>query len=69
MNQFIDKEQIKNDDLTRPKYTQELFQTIINNTSHFNNYLDVACGSGQVNLFMLKKNFGCRKKKNKNIII
>jgi len=49
MDQFTDKDQINNYDLARPKYTNDIFSEIIKNTCNFNDYLDVACGTGQVN--------------------
>jgi ubiquinone/menaquinone biosynthesis C-methylase UbiE len=48
MDQFINKEQINFYDMTRPKYTEEIFQNIISNVKNFDNYLDLACGSGQL---------------------
>jgi ubiquinone/menaquinone biosynthesis C-methylase UbiE len=48
MDQFINQEQINFYDMTRPKYTEEIFQNIISNVKNFDNYLDLACGSGQL---------------------
>ena len=56
MDQFLNPEQIKNYDATRPKYTTEIFSDIINKTKSFNNYLDIACGCGQL-LLQLSDNF------------
>jgi SAM-dependent methyltransferase len=48
MNQFCNTEQINNYDATRPKYTPQIFKEIITKTKEFNNYLDIACGTGQL---------------------
>jgi len=48
MDQFSNIEQIKNYDLARPKYTSEIFCDIVKNSKNLENYLDVACGTGQV---------------------
>jgi len=56
MNQFIEKDQIKYYDILRPKYTQEIFHDIISSTKQYDNYLDIACGTGQL-LIPLAKSF------------
>ena len=49
MDQFICSTQTNNYDLTRPKYLKENFEEIIKSINNFENYLDIACGTGQVN--------------------
>jgi SAM-dependent methyltransferase len=56
MNQFCNSEQISNYDATRPRYTSEIFKEIINKCTSFTNYLDIACGTGQL-LIPLAPNF------------
>jgi len=59
MDQFVNNQQVEYYDATRPKYTQEIFDYIINSIvekGEKENYLDVACGSGQL-LFPLSKYF------------
>jgi SAM-dependent methyltransferase len=48
MDQFCNPEQISNYDATRPKYTPQIFKEIVDKTKGFNNYLDIACGTGQL---------------------
>ena len=38
-------------DATRPKYTKEIFDYIINKVKYKENFLDIACGTGQVTNF------------------
>ena len=56
MDQFVNPQQITYYDLSRPKYTQEIFEDIIKSTKSFNSYLDIACGTGQL-LLPLSSNF------------
>jgi SAM-dependent methyltransferase len=56
MDQFINQEQIQFYDILRPKYTQEIFDDILSSTKKHDNYLDIACGTGQL-LIPLSKNF------------
>ena len=51
MNEFTNSEQINYYQMTRPNYTKEQHDLIIKNTQKFNNYLDIACGCGQVNKY------------------
>lgn len=51
MENFKNEEQSNFYAIARPKYTKEIFEFIIENNEGFDRYLDVACGTGQVNCF------------------
>lgn len=54
MNNFVLKEQINYYDLTRPKYTEEIIQEIMKNVRGNEMYYDIACGCGQVYIYINK---------------
>ena len=54
--QFTNNVQTKLYDIARPKYTKEIFSHTISRVRNKDNFLDIACGTGQL-LFPISEHF------------